>query len=163
MTLYLTARFYKLFSFVDGLMRNKGNRYFNYFALCVPWIVMNIVGISLDVVTFFVYQSDYSKLLWDLYHVMTMMEVSNRDEVRKVLSKNYSVLTYPIFNVPQILSFIAAKLFLPLFFLLIFGLLSIKSMWAVIAENKRIRVFLQRAWNKKKLLISYLKCIFIGS
>jgi hypothetical protein len=142
---YTNKSEFKIFFYLqDALMRRKGGRYFNFYALCVPWICINKVGIILDLTTFYIYFRDYTKLLWDLDHFLVMVEVKNIDVMYEAFKTHHSTIMYPIFIGPQFLAFVAAKFFVPLFFMLMFGLLSIKSMWEVIADNKRIQTYLRR-------------------
>ena len=126
-------------------MRFKGGRYFNYYALCVPWIAINLIGIALDLTTSVIYYRDYNNVLWkDIYFVLDMLEVKNPAEVLEVIQENHYILIYSVNLSAQFMVLFASKFFIPLVVLLTFGLLSIKSMWAVIAENKRIQSHLRR-------------------
>ena len=134
--------------FTDGLMRFKGGRYFNYYALCVPWIAINLIGIVLDFTTSVIYYWDSNRVLWnDVNFMLDMLEVKNTEEVLQVIQvilEDQYILVNPIVSAAQFIALCASKFFVPLVILLMFGLLSIKSMWAVIAENKRIQSHLRR-------------------
>lgn len=58
--------------------------------------------------------------------------------------ENKSTALYPAVLAPQTMFLSTSKLFLPLVFLFVFGLLAIKSMWEVIAQNKRIQDRMKR-------------------
>lgn len=126
-------------------------------------MILNILGIILDLSTFFVYQNDRQKLMWNLYYILDMLEVRNYAEVKDALDESHSMIYYSILKPPEFISFVASKFFVPLFFMFIFGLLSIKSMWEVIAENKRVQVFLRRPWIRMKAYNLLFKMYFIGS
>jgi hypothetical protein len=105
---------------------------------------MNIAGIVLDLSTFFIYFIDSQTILWDYLHILTMMEVENIAEVSPAFTKHNSNVLFQAVRASQLIALAASKLFVPLLFLLVFGLFSIKTMWEVIAENKRIRSYLHR-------------------
>lgn len=104
---------------------------------------MNIIGIIWDLTVFSIYYRDHMKIMYDLYYILDLMEVKNVAEVSEVIGRNYSVISYPVLALTQFMAFMAAKFFVPLLFMLIFGLFSIKSMWQAIDENKRIKRFVQ--------------------
>jgi hypothetical protein len=122
----------------------RGGKYFNYYALCLPWIVMNFAGIVLDLAVTINYYDDYLSVLWDITHFLDLLGVQNADAVRPILIEQDYHIIYPIAMAMQIIHLVSSKLLIPLLFLFIFGLMSIKSMWRVVAENKRIQTRLAR-------------------
>jgi hypothetical protein len=122
----------------------RGGKYFNYYALCLPWIVMNFAGIVLDLAVTINYYDDYLSVLWDVTHFLDLLGVQNVDAVRPILIEHDYHIIYPIAMAMQIIHLVSSKLLIPLLFLFIFGLMSIKSMWRVVAENKRIQTRLAR-------------------
>lgn len=105
---------------------------------------MNFVGLTLDSVATIIYFLDYLKLRTDISYLLEMLEVKNYDEVYPVLKDNEDIALDPASIPSMLLAFTTGKMFLPLLILLMLGLLSIKSMWEVIDENKRIQTNLRR-------------------
>lgn len=132
--------------FADGLNRQRGGKYFNFYALCLPWIVMNFVGLVIDVSAAINYFGDYMSVLWDITVLLEMLAVQNVEEVRPILTDRHQTVIYPTAMAIQNMYLAASKMFLPLLYCFMFGLLSIKSMWQVVSENKRIQVHLARSW-----------------
>jgi hypothetical protein len=131
----------------DGLNRRKGGRYFNYYALCVPFIVMNFIGLALDITATLIYLNKANRLVWDISHLLGMLEVQNYDEVLAVIVEDPEmgdIISYSAIMATQLIFFITSKLFVPLLVLFGFGLLSIKTMWDFVDENKRKQNLIRR-------------------
>lgn len=106
--------------------------------------VMNFLALALDTTASLIYLSDYLKLLWDTSYVIDLSEVRNSQEVLPYIMEHRQTAAYPVVQAPQLVYFATAKLFLPLLLLLVLGMLAIKSMWEVVADNKRLRKYLRR-------------------
>lgn len=126
---------------IYGMNRQKGCRCFNYTAFCVPWIVSNFLDVILCLTAAVTYIIDYSKIKNDITYLLDLLEVINVDEVRPILVKHQEMALYHAVIPSQFMYFNAAKWFFPLLFCLVLGLMAIKSMWEVIDENKRVRVY----------------------
>lgn len=133
-------------SFTDGVNRWNGRQNFNYYALCFPWIIMNFVGIVLDCAATTYYFIHYWELIKDIAFIADLMEVKNREIFKALLSnrivqmKVFSVSTTSVLK----MFCVTSKVFLPLLILLLTGLMSIKSMWEVVKENKRLQILYRR-------------------
>lgn len=129
----------------DGLNRRKGGRHFNYYALCIPWIVMNFIGLALDLFSTYFYSSDYFHILWDFKYVVYLLGVKNpsRNLLQFFVVNEENALETATLATTYTYMF-TSKLFLPLLVFLVLGLMSIKSMWEVICDNKRTQTRLIR-------------------
>lgn len=106
---------------------------------------MNFLGLALDLVATYFYASDYFHILWDIKYIFELLGVKNpsRNLLRFIVSNEENVIG--IAAIATSYTFIvASKLFFPLLVFFVLGLLSIKSMWEVICDNKRIELRLRR-------------------
>lgn len=106
---------------------------------------MNFTGLLLDVVATFVYAKDFFRVQSDFSYILTVLDVINYDEVQPQVMRHKLTAEYATSSATTFMIIAASKFFVPLLFLFIFGLLSIKSMWEVVSENKRIQDRLTRS------------------
>lgn len=126
--------------FTDGLRRTKGGRHFNYFALCFPWIVMTFFALTLDLVATYMYMTDYFKILFNSKYLSKLLDVKNPEEFENIIWRHDEiVVVYHVVVATTYMYSLTSKLFLPLMVFFLMGIVSIKSMWEVVAENKRIQ------------------------
>lgn len=126
--------------------RKKGGCHFNYFALCLPWIIMNFVGILMDIGATIYYFNHYFKLSKDISYILELMEVKNYEVVGALLKDLRVNLSFYISATSSALKMVCmtSKGVIPLIVLLSTGLMSIKSMWEVVKENKRLQMLFKR-------------------
>lgn len=126
--------------------RKKGRRHFNYNVFCLPWIIMNFVGILLDIAATAYYFNHFVNVWKDLFFLADLMEVKNTEKLQ-IFFKDFEIQV-KVFNsaTSSILTmiFLTSKCFLPLLILLTTGLMSIKSIWEVVKENKRLQILYRR-------------------
>ncbi|CRK94378.1 CLUMA_CG007887, isoform A [Clunio marinus] len=128
----------------DGIIRKSGTRSFNYLVLCVPWLVMSLLGVILDIAATVVYFSDYIKILSNFSEALSLLEVLNSDKVLPIFQEKFSHAVYPFLLAPQFMFLATSKCLIPLILATILTSLAIKATWETIKDNRSIQVYSKR-------------------
>lgn len=110
---------------------------------CIPWIVFNFLGIALDIAATAVYMIDYFKLLHDFKFILELLAVKNHSVFAEIIKNKQEIVHFPALQVTMLAFSTTSKLYLPAVLLLVFGVLSIKSMYNVVIENEIIQTRLR--------------------
>lgn len=98
---------------------------------------MNFVGLVLDLTATVVYMIDYFRIRADFNHVLILMGVKDYGRAFELIKNYQKRVQFPATQATLYVYCISSKMFLPLLLFFVFGIVSIKSMWEVVSENRR--------------------------
>ena len=105
---------------------------------------MNFTGLILDVTATSIYMTDYFRVLTDYTHILVLIKVRDFQKAVEVIRDHHENVHVQTIQMTVNMYSVSSKIFLPLLLMCLFGLLAIKSMWAVVSDNKRIQNRLRR-------------------
>lgn len=100
---------------------------------------MTFFALTLDLVATYMYMTDYFKILFNSKYLSKLLGVRNPEEFEDIIWKHDEIAVYHAAVASTYMYSLTSKLFLPLMVFFLMGIVSIKSMWEVVAENKRIQ------------------------